>query len=370
MLLVFGSLNADLLFQVEALPRPGETVLCPGYELAAGGKGANQAAAAAKAGRRGAHGRPGRGRQLRPVPARRAGSRRASTARASRPRQRPTGIAVIGGRPGGREPDHRRRAAPTSTATPARSTTPCWRPGTTRALPERDPRPRRASRCSSAPRRGARARSSTWPRRRACRGACWRPSTSWSSTRSRRRWRPAARGEPADLARDSGRAHGLTCVVTLGGQGALAIGPSGGWRVGALAVEPVDTTGAGDAFAGVLAAALDRGLALPEALRRASVAAGLACTRIGAQTSQPDRAAIEAAGSPPRERSPRPRRSPEEADPMRSQPARSPCPGAVARRALAPAGAPPSAASTSPRPTPSCSTRPPRSCSPATTARP
>ena len=50
MLLVFGSLNADLLFQVEALPRPGETVLCPGYRLAAGGKGANQATAAAKAG--------------------------------------------------------------------------------------------------------------------------------------------------------------------------------------------------------------------------------------------------------------------------------------------------------------------------------
>ncbi len=50
MLLVFGSLNVDLVFQLEALPRPGETVLCPGYALAAGGKGANQAAAAAKAG--------------------------------------------------------------------------------------------------------------------------------------------------------------------------------------------------------------------------------------------------------------------------------------------------------------------------------
>ena len=50
MILVFGSLNADLVFQVQALPRPGETVLCPGYALAPGGKGANQAAAAAKAG--------------------------------------------------------------------------------------------------------------------------------------------------------------------------------------------------------------------------------------------------------------------------------------------------------------------------------
>jgi ribokinase len=49
-LLVFGSINVDLLFEVPALPRPGETVLCPGYRLAAGGKGANQAAAAARAG--------------------------------------------------------------------------------------------------------------------------------------------------------------------------------------------------------------------------------------------------------------------------------------------------------------------------------
>jgi len=101
-------------------------------------------------------------------------------------------------------------------------------------------------------------------------------------------------GEPAALARDLAARHALTCVITLGSAGALALARDGGWRIGALAVEARDTTGAGDAFVGVLAAALDRGLALPDALGRASVAAGLACTRIGAQTSQPDRAAIEA----------------------------------------------------------------------------
>jgi hypothetical protein len=52
--------------------------------------------------------------------------------------------------------------------------------------------------------------------------------------------------------------------------------------------------GAGDAFVGVLAASLDLGVALPDALVRASVAAGLACTRLGAQTSQPQRPEIEA----------------------------------------------------------------------------
>jgi ribokinase len=66
-------------------------------------------------------------------------------------------------------------------------------------------------------------------------------------------------------------------------------------EIPALAIEPVDTTGAGDTFVGVLAAGLDQGLALPAALGRASVAAGLACLARGAQTAMPDTAAIDAA---------------------------------------------------------------------------
>ena len=50
MIVVFGSLNVDLVFPVAALPGPGETVLGERYSLASGGKGANQAAAAARAG--------------------------------------------------------------------------------------------------------------------------------------------------------------------------------------------------------------------------------------------------------------------------------------------------------------------------------
>ena len=100
--------------------------------------------------------------------------------------------------------------------------------------------------------------------------------------------------DPLRLAHDLVRRHGLTCVVTLGAEGAVALGPEIRHRVGTLAIEPVDTTGAGDAFVGVLAAALDQGQDLPQALRRASVAAGLACTQIGAQTSQPTAAEIDA----------------------------------------------------------------------------
>ena len=50
MLLVFGSINADFFLNVKSLPRPGETVLCPSYTFYPGGKGANQAVAAARLG--------------------------------------------------------------------------------------------------------------------------------------------------------------------------------------------------------------------------------------------------------------------------------------------------------------------------------
>ena len=50
MILVFGSLNMDLIVPVAHLPRPGETVLSPRHATAPGGKGANQAVAAARAG--------------------------------------------------------------------------------------------------------------------------------------------------------------------------------------------------------------------------------------------------------------------------------------------------------------------------------
>src|SRR5262249_21714557 len=85
-------------------------------------------------------------------------------------------------------------------------------------------------------------------------------------------------------------------VVTRGAAGALAILRDGiRIEVPALAIEPIDTTGAGDTFVGVLAAALDLGSTLEAALRRASAAAGLACLAHGAQTAMPNGAAIAAA---------------------------------------------------------------------------
>jgi ribokinase len=100
--------------------------------------------------------------------------------------------------------------------------------------------------------------------------------------------------DPVVAARALASAGQVTVIVTLGDQGARAFLPGGGgWRVGTLPITPVDTTGAGDAFVGAFAAAIDRGQDLPSALRYGSVAGGLACTLAGAQPSLPMQAAIE-----------------------------------------------------------------------------
>jgi ribokinase len=78
-------------------------------------------------------------------------------------------------------------------------------------------------------------------------------------------------------------------VVTLGDRGAAVIDENGETDIYAYDVEAVDTTGAGDAFVGNLAAALDAGQSLEEAARIASAAAALSVQAAGAQASMPSR---------------------------------------------------------------------------------
>ncbi len=110
---------------------------------------------------------------------------------------------------------------------------------------------------------------------------------------------PAATARAADvevlarrlLARDAGRA----VVVTLGAAGALAVPADGqALAIPALHVVPVDTTGAGDAFNGALAAGLGAGLPLNAAARQAVAAAGLSTMRPGARGGMPTAAELAA----------------------------------------------------------------------------
>ncbi len=85
-----------------------------------------------------------------------------------------------------------------------------------------------------------------------------------------------------------------TVIVTLGERGALICGPDGTRHVAALhAGEVVETTGAGDAFNGGLAAALARGDTLADAVRFATAVAAISVTRAGAAPSMPSLTEIE-----------------------------------------------------------------------------
>jgi ribokinase len=105
---------------------------------------------------------------------------------------------------------------------------------------------------------------------------------------------------PAELAAPLAQRLGTTAIVTLGPEGAVGAKGDRIWQVPSLPVKAVDTTGAGDCFVGVLAAAMDRGLELQPAMRRACVAASMACTLIGAAPSFPTGAAVNSTMDAPR----------------------------------------------------------------------
>ncbi|HUT92156.1 MAG TPA: ribokinase [Thermoguttaceae bacterium] len=109
----------------------------------------------------------------------------------------------------------------------------------------------------------------------------------------------ASAREAAAKLLQSGARH---VIVTLGSQGALVAGPEGATLIPGYQVEARDSTAAGDAFNGGLASALAKGLSLEEAVRQANLGGALSVTRMGAQPSLPTeeelrRFAEEVAGS-------------------------------------------------------------------------
>jgi ribokinase len=291
MLIVLGSINADLLFKVESLPRPGETVLCPGYERAPGGKGANQAAAAAKAGARvrfvGHVGADDNGSFARAM-LDAAGVDTAMLATSPRP----TAVAVIGVDQNGENQIIVASGANLDTAAGQLDALGLG-PGTTLLCQNEIRSEESFTALRRARAAGARTILTLAP-------AAPVPADVLDAldvlvvNELEAEAAAGGPGDPLATARRLARAHGLACVVTLGAAGALAVAGDTAWRIGSLPIRPVDTTGAGDAFVGVLAACLDAGEDLPAALRRAAVGAGLACEAVGAQTSQPSRAQIDA----------------------------------------------------------------------------
>ncbi|MCF3144623.1 ribokinase [Streptomyces platensis] len=100
-------------------------------------------------------------------------------------------------------------------------------------------------------------------------------------------------GTPAQWAQALRDRGARSVVVTLGGDGALVLDDSGAENVPGVRVKAVDTTGAGDAFTGALATRLARGDTLPGAARFAVRVGAAAVTKPGAQPSYPTRAELE-----------------------------------------------------------------------------
>jgi ribokinase len=284
--LVFGSVNADIVFRLPALPRPGETVLGPGVDFLPGGKGANQAVAAARDGAcvafAGAVGRD-------PLAEVATAALRAAAVDLSRLAEvaAPTGCAGIAVDAAGANLIMVGSGANLA-ARAAQVEEESLSPATVLLLQMEVPAAENAALIHRAKARGARVLLNLAPPGELPMEAL--RAIDLLIANEHEAAALAARLGTQDLRGASGR----DVVVTLGERGARWHGAGGVVTVPAFAVTAVDTTGAGDVWCGVLAASLDRGLPMERAMRRASAAAAIACTRPGAAAACPDAAETDA----------------------------------------------------------------------------
>lgn len=286
MILVFGSINIDIVVPAPRLPRPGETVLGGDYALLPGGKGANQALAARRAGATVALTGAVGGDAFAPVALanlRQDGVDLALVAAV----ERPTGCALIVVAIDG---ENLIALAPGANRVTRAAQVPdrLLGPATLLVLQMEVPAEENWALLRRARTAGARTILNLAP------AAPIDPKMLGliDILVANQGEAAALDDDPAAIARRVRQA----VVVTSGAAGSMAYLVDGS-RIAtpALAIEPVDTTGAGDTFVGVLAAGVDAGRALAPALRRASAAAGLACLAHGAQSAMPAAAAIQAA---------------------------------------------------------------------------
>jgi ribokinase len=286
MILVFGSINVDVSVPVPLLPRPGETVLGGDYALLPGGKGANQALAARRAGARVAMAGAVGDDSFAEIAL--AGLQRDGVdlglVRHVAP---PTGCALI---MVGADGENLIAVASGANRSVLAAHVPdaLLGPGTTLLCQMEVPAAENWALLRRARTGGARTILNLAPA-----GAIDPAVLDDIDVLVANRGEAATLG--ADLAGIASRVR-EALVVTEGAAGSTAF-LAGGGRIAipALNVQPIDTTGAGDTFVGVLAAGLEHGLGLAAALRRASAAAGLACLAHGAQTAMPNAAAIDTA---------------------------------------------------------------------------
>ncbi len=286
MITVFGSINVDLVVAVPRLPKAGETVSGPDHQTFAGGKGANQALAARRAGAEvsltGAVGQDAFAEQA-------LANVRAAGIDISgvRTLEGATGLALIGIDAKGENQiivasgaNRRVKAVWLEGRLP---------PGGLLMLQGEAPLEEIAGAMDLARRAGTSVFWNPAPVPQGDLGECLERTGTLVVNEGEAAFLAGIFGTPGD---PEGFAHatatsGRAVIVTLGPRGVMAAKDGQGYRFPAPAVTAVDTTGAGDAFCGALAAALDLGRPFDRAVREGIAAGALACTVTGAQSSAP-----------------------------------------------------------------------------------
>lgn len=297
MIIVFGSLNVDYVFSVDDLAQPGETVLANALDILPGGKGGNQALAAAKAGTEvymvGAVGEDANGETA----IKGLGDAGVDLSHIERVPS-PTGTAAI---MVDRHGENSIAVFPGANADASADQVPdeLLKRGAILVLQMEVPVEEIASLIRRANARNAVTILNLAPAKPVELSALKAVDclivnqTEFSAIQS-------LLGEtPSNVDDDalSSVAHKLeaSIIVTLGARGVLAFHDNRTLGAPALKVDAIDTVGAGDAFVGVFAAMIDSGHSFESALRYGSVAGALACTKNGAQSAAPDLHALEAA---------------------------------------------------------------------------
>ncbi len=280
MILVAGSANLDFVVRAEHIPAPGETVLGRDFKTFPGGKGANQAVACARAGAATTHMLLALGSDAFATPLETSLQEASVQMHVVRATEQPTGTAFICLSEAG---ENAITVAPGANA--------CLRPkhlpaltGFTHLLLQLEtPLDTVTAYAQAARAAGVAVVLNAAPAQVLSQELLGLVDILVVNE-----------GELATVAQHAGsiaeclaRLDVPTVVVTLGAQGCCAR-HLGAWHLQtAFAVNVVDTTGAGDTFCGSLAAALGQGQTMDHALRHASAAGALACTRLGAQSSIP-----------------------------------------------------------------------------------
>jgi ribokinase len=286
--LVVGSLNMDLVARCELLPRAGQTIFGQDFFTAAGGKGANQAVAAARLGASvaiaGCVGNDQFGRDLV------AGLRAADVhTGAVATADRPTGTALITVDASGANTivviSGANMACDSSLVDRALADEP--RPGIL-LLQHEIPIAANAHAIRAAHAAGWFVILNPAPARAVASELLSlidiiAPNETEAATLTGRTI--ASRDDALAAARNLVGLGARAALITLGGDGALYCDDSRALHCPAVAVRAVDTTAAGDGYLGALAASLASGRSLGDSLGFASAAAGLAVTRLGAQPS-------------------------------------------------------------------------------------